>query len=95
MIIEEIKKSQELSTDFSNALIESDYDLNLKLLLKQKSLSNLIAQLHTISRAAKISDDPRSMELFNFLEGKSKSKNKKDYVSIKYLIAEGYLKQFL
>lgn len=53
MNIEEIKKSQELSTDFSNALIESDYDLNLKLLLKQKSLSKLIARLHTISRAPK------------------------------------------
>lgn len=95
MIIEEIKKSQELSTHFSIALIESDYDLNLKVLLKQKSLNNLIARLHTISIAAKISDDPRSKELFNFLESKIKSKNKKEYVSMKHFIEEALVKQFV
>lgn len=92
MIIEEIKKSQELSTGFSNVLIEKDYDLKLKLLLKQKSISNLIARLNTIARAANIYDDPRSKELFNFLEGKINSKNKKEYVSMKYHIEAALVK---
>ena len=85
--------SRKLATDFSSALIDKDYDLNLKLLLKQKSISNLIARLNTISRDANIYDDPSSKELFNFLEGKINSKNKKEYVSMKYHIEAELVKQ--
>lgn len=93
MIMKKINMSQKLAIDFSNALIEKNYDLNLKLLLKQKSIINLIARLHTISQAANIYDDPRSKELFNFLEGKINSKNKKEYVSMKYHIENAFMKQ--
>ncbi len=81
MIISEVKELQELTVQFTQAILDNRVPQNWKFVLNAKGFDGVFTQLYNLSIKSKTTSDIRVIALFKFLGDKINTPNQEEYAN--------------